>query len=170
MLKIFNDLEPFLKDNYRRINVREYARIRNISPPSASKLLSYLHKEDLLDKEEEKNYIYFVANKENKLFINLLISYWSLKIKESGFIGYIEKELINPLIIMFGSFSKAEINQKSDIDLAIFTISKKQINPEKFEKKLNRKIQTFIFKNKEEIKNRELLYNILNGFIILGEW
>lgn len=170
MLKIFNDLEPFFKDNYKRINVREYARIKKISPPSSSKLLSQLNKEKLLNREEEKNYIYFTANKEDSLFINISRSYWSLKIKETGLTTYLEEELLNPLVILFGSFSKAEINQNSDIDLAIFTTSKKPIKLEKFERNLKRKIQIFIFKNKESIKNKELLNNILNGLIISGEW
>ena len=71
MLKIFNDLEPFFKDNYRRINVREYARLLNISPPSASKLLKLYTKEGLLVLEEDKNFLNFSVNKENNLFIHL---------------------------------------------------------------------------------------------------
>jgi len=66
MLKIFNDLEPFFRDNYQRINVREYARIRKMSPPSASALLSNLEKEGLLNVEKEKNYIYYHANREDR--------------------------------------------------------------------------------------------------------
>ena len=57
MLTIFNNLKPFFEDNYRRISVREYARIIKISPPSASKLLNNLEKEGLLTKEK-KNYTY----------------------------------------------------------------------------------------------------------------
>ena len=64
MLEIFDNLKPFLEDNYRRFNVREYARIRGISAPTASVLLSRLNKEGLLNREEERNYIYYFANKE----------------------------------------------------------------------------------------------------------
>ena len=123
MLKIFNNLEPFFQDDYRRINVREYARIEKISAPSASALLKNLEKEVLLFKEEEKNYIYYSANRENKIFIDLSRVYWFMKFKEIGLINHFEKELIDPLIILFGSFCKAEIKSNSDIDLAIFTIS-----------------------------------------------
>jgi len=168
MLKILNNLIPFFKDNYRRINVREYARITGISPPSASKLLNNYKKEGLLKKEKEKNYIYYTANKESKIFIELSRIYWHTKIKESGLLEHLEKELINPLIILFGSFSKAEITQNSDIDIAIFTKTKKQANLEKFEKKLNRKIQAFQFT--EKAKNKELQNNIQNGFILEGSW
>ena len=168
MLKIFNNLKPFFKDNYQRIHVREYARITGISPPSASKLLAAYKKEGLLKKEEEKNYIYYTADKESKIFIELSRIYWYTKIRDSRLLEHLEKELINPLVILFGSFSKAEVMQDSDIDIAIFTKSKKQINLEPFEKKLKRKIQAFQFK--EEPKSKELLNNIHNGFILTGSW
>ena len=170
MLKIFNDLKPFFKDNYRRINVREYARIVNISAPSASKLLSNFYKEGLLKKEYEKNYIYYFAKKESKLFVDLSRIFWFLQIENSGLIEYLQKELINQTIILYGSFSKAEVTQNSDIDLAIFTISKKNLYLENFERKLQRRIQVFIFKNRDDVKNNELLNNILNGYVILGGW
>ena len=54
MLKIIYILKPFFEDNYRRINVREYARLQKISPPTASKILEQMHKEKLLKKETER--------------------------------------------------------------------------------------------------------------------
>jgi predicted DNA-binding transcriptional regulator len=56
MLEIIDDIQPFIEDNYRRINIREYARIRGISPPTASKTLSRLHREGLLKKEIDRQY------------------------------------------------------------------------------------------------------------------
>ena len=159
---------PFFRDNYRRINVREYARIRKISPPSASELLNRLKKEDLLVREKERNYIYYSADKESKMFIELSRVYWGMQLK--GLIEHIEKQLINPLIILFGSFSKAEVKHDSDIDLAIFSVSNKKISLGRFEKLLKRKLQLFMFKSRKEIKNKELFNNILNGYIISGSW
>ncbi len=170
MLKIFNDLEPFFRDNYQRINVREYARIRKMSPPSASALLSNLEKEGLLNVEKEKNYIYYHANREDREFIELSRIYWHKIFQKTGLIKYFEKELIEPIIILFGSFSKAEIKKNSDIDLAVFTFSTKKLETAKYEKVLGRKIQIFTFKDKNDIKNKELLNNILNGYKIIGGW
>ncbi len=169
MLKIFNDLELFFIDSYRRINIREYARLKNISPPSASKLLKMFEKEGLLVREEDKRYINYFANKNSRQFVELSKIYWFLQLKKTGLLDHIEKELVIQVCVLFGSFSKAEIKKESDIDLAIFTPSKKAINLEKFERKLKRKIQLFVFKNREEI-SKELLNNILNGFILLGGW
>ena len=173
MLKLFNDLRPFFEDSYRRINVREYGRIRKISPPSASTLLNSLNKEGLLNREEERNFIYFTANKENSLFIALSRAYWCIRFEKIGLISHIKQRTVNPLIILFGSFSKAEIKSDSDIDMAIFTPSKKPLNYTHvviWEDMLKHKMQLFAFKNREEIKNKELLNNILNGFTVSGSW
>lgn len=170
MLEIFNRLEPFFRDNYRRINVREYARIQKVSPPSASKYLETFYKEGLLEKFEERGYIYYFGNKQNKVFIAISQIYWCQQIKKVGLISYIEQEYIEPIIIIFGSFAKAEITEKSDIDLAIFSETKKNLEYSQFERKLGRKIQVLTFKNKEEIKSKELQNNILNGYKIRGDW
>lgn len=170
MLKIINDLRPFFEDNYRRINVREYARLLKISPPTASTLLRGYHKEGILKKEEEKQYFYYFANKESSLFIDLSRIYWKIQLEKAGIMDFFEKELIIPVIILFGSLSKAEAKQDSDIDIAVFTSTKKDLNLKQFEKRLGRAVQLFLFQKMEKIKNKELLKNILNGHILKGRW
>jgi predicted nucleotidyltransferase len=171
MLEILNKLKPFFEDNYRRIHVREYAKLQKISPPTSSTVLSKYQKEGLLKKELDRNYQFYFANKESKLFQDLQCSYYAQKLENSGLIDYLERNLISPIIILFGSLTKSEVGPQSDIDLAIFTISKKEIKLDQFNEKLERPIQLFIFKNKEELqKNPELLNNILNGFKIKGSW
>lgn len=170
MLKIINGLRPFFEDNYRRINVREYARLLKISPPTASTLLHGYQKEGILKKEEEKQYFYYFANKESSLFIDLSRIYWKIQLEKAGIMDFFEKELISPVIILFGSLSKAEAKPDSDIDIAVFTSSKKDLNLKQFEKKLGRAVQLFLFQKMENIKNKELLKNILNGHILKGNW
>jgi predicted nucleotidyltransferase len=170
MLEIINKLKPFFEDNYKRINVREYARIQKISPPSASTFLKNLNKEEILNKEEENRYIYFYANRNNKEFRTLQRLYYLLLFKKIGILDHLEKELVTPVIILFGSYAKGEVNQNSDIDLAIFSASNKKVNLEKFEKKLGKTIQVFSFRKKEDVKNKNLLNNILNGFLLGGGW
>jgi len=166
MLKIINDLIPYFEDCYRRINVREYAKIMRISPPTASKLLSYYSSKKLLIKSKYKNYLLFSANNQNKQFIDLSRIYWSERLKE--LIDVLEKKLISPTIILFGSLSKAETKPDSDIDLAIFA-QKKEFNIENFEKKLKRKIRIQWFKSLKDIKNKELANNIVNGYVLKGK-
>jgi len=164
MLEIINNLSPFFEDCYRRISVREYAKLIKVSPPTASKILMEYNKEGLLKKQEDRNYLFFFANKESRTFIELSRIYWEDKLKE--FVEEIEKTAVNPTIVLFGSLSKAETTSNSDVDIAIIA-HKKELNMKDFEKKLKRDLQIFWFdsfnKTSEELRN-----NILNGHILYG--
>jgi len=41
---------------------------------------------------------------------------------------------------------------------------------EPFEEHLKRKIQIFIFKKMDDLKNHDLMDNIRNGYIVSGMW
>lgn len=165
MLNIINNLKPFFEDCYRRINVREYSRLTKISAPTASKLLLEFSKEDLLLSEKDRNYIFYYANKNSKTFIDLSRIYWRIKLKELN--ELLSKNLTNPSVILFGSLSKAETKEESDIDLCIIG-PKKEINTTPFEKKLKRKVELFFFNSIMGIENKELANNIINGYTMEG--
>ncbi len=165
MLKIINDLRPFFEDCYERINVRLYAKIMGISPPTASKLLNYYESKGLLSRELYKNYIMFYADTESKDFIDLSRMYWRRKLEQ--FLRLAGNGLINPAVVLFGSLSKAEAKKDSDIDIAIFA-NKKELEFKTIEKKLARNIQVFWFKSVDDIKNKELANNIINGYVLMG--
>lgn len=169
MLKIIDNLRPFFEDNYRRIHIREYARIQEVSPPTSSKTLEGLYNEGLLKKEIDRGYFFYYANRDSYLFIDLQRIYWRMKLIEVGLVDYIIKERLDPLIILFGSIAKAEAKKDSDIDLAVFSVSKKQINSEKFQKRLKKEIQILSFKSLDEVPDN-LKQNILNGYIVEGQW
>lgn len=165
MLNIINNLKPFFEDCYRRINVREYSRLTKISPPTASKMLLEFSKEGLLLIEKDRNYIFYYANKSSKTFLELSRMYWRFRLKE--LISFLNQNLTNPSIILFGSLSKAEVKEDSDIDLCIIG-HKKELNLKSFENVLKRKIQLFFFSSIKDIKNRELANNIINGYVMEG--
>ncbi len=165
MLEIIYNLTPFFEDCYRRINVREYAKLVKISPPTASKLLVRYKEERFLKMEKDRNYLFFYANKENKIFIDLSRIYWRLNL--SNLIDYLNKNLVNPNIILFGSLAKAEAKSDSDLDIVIIS-KKKKLNFKKYEKKLKRKIQIFWFDSIKDIENKELAKNIINGYLLEG--
>lgn len=167
MLHIIDNLQPFFKDCYKRIGVREYARLKKLSPPTASKLLSYYHKEGLLKKEQDRQYHYYYADKDSRFFRKLSVIYWQIYFKD--LLEHIEHNSTEPVIVLFGSFAKAEVHPESDIDLAVFT-PKQEIAIQKFEKKLKRNIQLFLFRDLDDVKDRNLLRSILNGEKLRGSW
>ena len=166
MLKILNNLKPFFEDCYRRISVREYAKLIKITPPTASTLLKNYHQLNLLKKQEERGFLFFSANRSQD-FIDLSRIYWRKEL--IGLLEYLGKELLNPIIILFGSLSKAETKPDSDVDLTIISPSSNKLDLTKFEKRLNRKIQIFQYKSFNEIKNKELKNNLLNGYVLRGK-
>lgn len=169
MLKIFNNLEPFFKDCYRRINIREYARMKKISPPSASKLLFSLEKEGLLLRQEERRFMFFYANRESKLFVSLSQAYWGEKLRKAGLPACLQ-DLVSPTIVVFGSFAKAEVKPGSDIDIAVFDPSGRKPNLDSLGKKLGMEMHVFAFKKIEDVESPELKNNIMNGFLVMGNW
>lgn len=166
MLKIINNLHPFIEDCYNEIGVREYSRIMKITPPTASKLLKEFEVEGLLKKRKDRRYILFRANRENSTLKDLSKIYWKQKLKKV--LEYLNSQLYNPTIVLFGSLTKLETKKDSDIDLTIFTHLKKNIDLEKFEKSFKRKIQLFKFESLSKINSKELKMNLLNSYIIQG--
>jgi len=165
MLELINKLIPFFEDCYRRIGVREYSKIAGVSPPTASKILNEYYKENLLKMEKDRCYLFFYANKESKIFIELSKIYWFYRL--GNLFDFLNKSFISPTIILFGSLSKGEAKQDSDIDIAIIA-HKKEINIKKFEVKLKRKIELFLFESVKDIKE-EIRNNIINGYVLVGK-
>lgn len=167
MLKIFNDLNLFFENCFQEVSVREYAKKRKISPPTASKLLMSYKKEGLLNLEKKFGYHFFSANNNNNLFKNIHKTYWAYKIEKSGLLIESKNNHVLPVVILFGSIQKAENTKDSDIDMAIFSNSKTNPDYSKYSEKLSRELQVFTFSSTKEI-NKELRNNILSGFILEG--
>ena len=168
-------MEYFIKEPEREFHIRELAKITGLSPTTVSKHLSEFEKKGLLVSKRKLNHRFFKANTEGRAFKNQKLFYNVQKLEESGLIDFLDDEFNHPeSIVLFGSFRKAENIPASDIDILIITPAKKELNLEKFERKLGHKIQLFAH-SKAEIekmkqKNKELVNNWLNGIVLRGYW
>lgn len=79
---------------------------------------------------------------------------------------FLNDTLMPKNIILFGSYSRGEDTEDSDIDLSL-ECEKQEINLNKFEKELNRKIQLH-FKSNFRDYPKELKNNIINGIVLQG--
>ena len=165
MLKIFNDLKTFFEDCHRRVNVREYAKMAGVSPPTASKALSSFYEHGLLLKETYRNNLLFYANRDSRDFVDLSRMYWRSKL--NPVVEALDKRLAGPTIVLFGSMSKAEATADSDIDLAVFAM-KKEVDLSNLEKGLGRGMHILFFGSLKDVKNRGLAENIANGYVLSG--
>lgn len=110
-------------------------------------------------KKFKKFYLYF-ANRENKNF-KLAKTFFNIKLLyNSGVIDCINKKLSFPTIVLFGSYSKGEDVESSDIDLFIES-PKRDIDLSRFEKKIGKKFQLFITKKIRELRNKHLINSII---------
>ena len=172
MLDIINNLTMFFEDNYAKINIRRYSRVMKISPPTASKLLKKYEEENLLESSRYERYIFFNAKRDSKDFIDLSRIYWRNKLKElSSF--FISKSASEPTIVLFGSLSKAEVKNDSDVDLAVISLNNllnqlKDTELAMFEKSIGRKIEIFGFKSLKDASELPIWKAILNGYVLSG--
>ena len=160
-------LELFFNKPTYGFSLRELERFSKIGLPSVTNYVKILIQEGFVKSKKFKKYFLFYANRENKNFKIYKIFHNKKILYDSGLIDFLNIELSYPLIILFGSTSKGDDIESSDIDLFIGS-PEKNINLIKFEKIIGKKIQIFMHKNIKSVKNNHLMNNILNGIIIEG--
>ena len=150
-----------------KLRVRQIERELKLPLPSVIRYCRELEKEGVLKIEKISGIYLYSADRASKEYL-IEKRLFNIKLMfECGLVEYIVKEYSNPTIILFGSYSKGEDIEKSDIDLYIQTF-KKEIKTEKFERFLKRKIQVFVYSDIRQIKNPHLMNNIINGITING--
>ena len=160
--------EYFLKNPTAKLRVRQIERTLKVPLPSVIRYTKELTKEGVLKTSEVAGVITYTADRGSEKFMLYKKLFNLEQLYLSGLVDCLKKELSNPGIIVFGSYSKAEDTESSDIDLYIETPSKKKILLNQFEKKLERNIQIFQHSSIKEIKNKELVNNIINGVTLNG--
>jgi predicted nucleotidyltransferase len=163
MLKLF--FENLSKD----YSVREAGRLLKMSPSTASKLLKSIAKEGLLIEQKERIYLLYKANLDNPEFRELKKGYNLRKLRDSGLIDALNKYYLKPTLVLFGSFSTGYDTETSDIDLIVISEKTKEfIERRLYEQKLGHRIQMFVVKDINELKNKHLINNVLNGTLLQG--
>lgn len=172
MFEYMNTLIPFFQEPDRRFHLRQLSKILKLSPATVKKKTDYLVKKNLVLRNAERNLVLFQANIDNPIFRELKKAYSILDIMDSGLVGFLNKELTYPTIVLFGSVSKGEDSKKSDLDIFILTETKKTIDMSVFEKKLDRSIQLIVMSEKgfqnAKKQNPSLINNIINGIKLSG--
>ena len=169
MFKELNILKIFFESPTREFNVRDIARMTKIAPATASTKLKMFAKRTILKERKERNFIFYKAKLDSDYYKDLKIFYTIRKVRKCELIEKLNHIYIKPTLILFGSASHGLDTEDSDIDLLVISENKKEFKEKnKFEKKLNRKLQLFIVKDIKELKNKHLINNILNGISLQG--
>ncbi len=144
--------------------IREIGRKIKISPPTASYIAKKLEKMKLIRIEKERTQHKVFGNFENEDFKNLKKIYNIFSLLELT--RFLVENFDPNTVVVFGSFSKGEDTEDSDIDIFVDSSKEKEVKLEKFRRKLERNIHLHV-KNIKKIPE-ELRSNIINGIILYG--
>jgi len=152
-----------------KLNQRAIAIALDVSATAVMKALPEMERMDFikLEKDKESKRIAIELNRENHLVMQLKRADNLKLIYESGLVDFLEREFAGGTIILFGSYSLGEDNNKSDIDIAVIGRKDKIIDLKKFENLFSRQININFYGSFKEI-NKNLKDNILNGIVLCG--
>jgi len=159
-------LQEFFDFPRKDFQMREISRRTKISNPSALIYLKKLAGEGLIMKEKKGTYFSYRANRDNEMFRFYKKMSLLMMIKECSLLDYVYDLCTPDSIILFGSASKGEDIEESDIDIFV-QAKEKKLNLDKYEGILNRKITLFFKEDFSKLPN-ELKNNILNGNLLKG--
>ncbi|MCK5334036.1 MAG: nucleotidyltransferase domain-containing protein [Candidatus Aenigmarchaeota archaeon] len=170
MFKELNNMKFFFKHPNKELNVREASRIMDLSPATTSKRLKLLASQKLLKSRKDRLLTLYRANIESEFYQDLKIFYNIRIIRESGLLKALNEFYMKPTIVLFGSAAYGTDTETSDFDIVVLSEKAKEFPQEqKFEKKLKRKIQLFVVKDLNDLSNKHLANNVLNGIVLQGE-
>ena len=108
----------------------------------------------------------YLANVDNKEFVALKRASNLYSILNCGIIEDLAGKYLREAIVLFGSYARGEDTGKSDIDIAVITDKKKEVNTAKYEKVLKRRIN--IHEITLDKASKEFRNNLANGVTLYG--
>ncbi len=158
-------LEAFFDRPTKKFQIRELCRLLGISIPSVRKAVMELRKEELVEKIEEGTYPSYRARRGPRYAFYRSVD-MIRKLHETGLIDDIVEKTAPDVVILFGSASRGEDTEESDVDLLVVA-KEAEIRTERAEKALKRRVH-ILFDPRPEKMPKELLNNVINGKIVYG--
>lgn len=169
MIQKYSDLrvlEVFFKEPTATHFIREISREIKLAPTSVRIIINSLFKSGMIVQKKSKPFDGYVTNRENDAFLFYKKAYNLLSLYE---LRNLIAEFIHPkAIILFGSYSRGEDVEASDIDILIISKVKKELKFPELEKKLKRKINIMIVKDLKKLDS-SIIKKIYNGVVLYGE-
>ena len=160
-------LEYFFTFPSQQIHFRELSRKMRLSMPAIIAALKKLESEKLVNITRGKALTTVKTNGDSKQFIQLKRVYNLEQLYLSGIVDKLSRALGTPAaIVCFGSYSRGEDTETSDIDIAVMGGNEKSISLNEFEKRLNRSLslhQVTMGKISPEFRA-----NLYNGIVLEG--
>ncbi|MBI2144066.1 nucleotidyltransferase domain-containing protein [Candidatus Woesearchaeota archaeon] len=160
-------LEHFLLNPASEFHLRELARLVKVSFPWVRKVVNELVKEGYLVKKKRRGLVLVRADRESKLFLALKRSHNLFRLYKSGLVSYLVDNYTRPeAVVLFGSYSRGEDTETSDVDIAVITSSRRENFLAGFEKVLRRKVRVIEMRKAEA--SDEFWNTLINGIVLCG--
>lgn len=159
-------LQEFFDFPRKQFLMRELSRLVRLAQPSVVAHLKALVKDELVVREKTGLYPAFQANRDSETFKLLKKHNIIWRITTSGLLEQLRQKTQPNCIILFGSASRGEDTEQSDLDLFIQSEETK-IDLARYEKILKRKIN-LLFEPHLQRLSKELLNNLINGYVLAG--
>lgn len=150
-----------------KLSQRELAKILKVSPTAIANSLKKLKDSQLVTVDKTKTINFVSFNRDGPKAIELKRVENLKNIYISGLSEYLHHELAGGTIILFGSYSRGEDTNTSDIDIAIIERKDKMLHLEPYRKTLRREINIHFYDAWADI-HKHLRNNILNGIVLHG--
>ncbi len=159
--------EIFFKEPATIHFIKGISRRIKLAPTSVRNHLKELLKAGIIVNKKSRPFSGFMANRESEdfIFYKRLYNTYSLKELENA----LYETYYPQLILLFGSYSRGEDIESSDVDILAVTKTKKSFSLEKFEKKLGRRINLVIIDSIKRVDSNVLI-NMKNGIVLRGAW
>ena len=162
-------LEFFFQNPTGKFHLREISRLLKLSMPTVISATDFLAKKSCIIKAKKGFITEVQANRESVYFIRQKRVYNLESVYNSGIVDYLLKVYNHPkAIILFGSFSRADDTEKSDVDIAVITKKKANLNLSEYEKFLGKTIS--IHEVNLDKVSKEFKLNLANGILLEGSW
>jgi len=167
---ISKTLEIFFINPTKQHYLMDISRKIKIAHTSVKKNLTNLEKQGLIiesiEKKGKRKFPFYKANINNKEFKKQKKVYNLSALLHSNLIEHLQDKLAPKSIVLFGSYSRGEDTEDSDIDLFI-ECKQESLDLKEFEKILNRNV-SIIFRENFNKLSKELKNNIINGITLNG--
>ena len=157
----------FLENPTTEVHLRQLSRKLRISLPWVRKTVEELARKGFVTRKKIGGLVLVKANRDNALFLALKRSYNLCSLWDCGLVAFLMESYGRPeTIVLFGSYSRGEDTESSDIDIAVVTTRKVSVDLARFEKRLGRGVKVLrISRGKIE---KDFLKTLANGIVLYG--
>lgn len=157
--------EIFFQEPTKIHFIREIGKKADISQTPVRNSIKLLEKEGIIKKKKAEPFDGFIADRDDERFRFYKRAYNILSLLDLK--DYIYSKIHPISIVLFGSYSRGEDIESSDIDILVISKAKKDISFLKYEKQLKRKINMMIIENLEEL-DKIMKKKVYNGIVLQG--